>query len=232
MIPNRAAGWNYADRNQSLNFGTIFLTVGKSRIRRGREISTQIRTRESTHKTAWTLLCASHRVKWKDLPQEGYQHRESSPWKNTADLLSCLSLPPCGEWGFAEAQHARPGSPCTSPLESDRWSPQEKPVRVKAKRTREEPLCRRHPFLVLSPQASHRLLSGTECRGRQNPRVPRMVFLRLSFCRVKKWAFLLTRWRILQELKLQLTLVSQRTPRAKRCTRCLSASLRSFTPTG
>lgn len=57
---------------------------------------------------------------------------------------------------------------------------------------------------------------------------PQMVFLSWSFCRVQNLAFLITQWGVLQELflKLQLTLPSQRTPRAKRCTRrCLSASL-------
>lgn len=142
--------------------------------------------------------------------------------------FAVTSFPPCGEWGSVDdVQQAWPESPCTSSILTDIWSPQQKPVQVKAKRTRirEESLCRCCPFLILGPQASRQLLSGNKCWGRQDPHAPWTVFLRISFCWVQKSAFLITQWRVLQELllKLQLTLASQRTSRAKRCMRsCLS----------
>ena len=57
--------------------------------------------------------------------------------------FAVTSFPPCAEWGSADdAQQVWPESPCTSPILSDIWPPQEKPMQVKATKmwTREEPV--------------------------------------------------------------------------------------------
>lgn len=71
-------------------------------------------------------------------------------------------------------------------------------TRAKRMRTRAEPLCRCYPFLILTPQASHWLLSQNKCWGRQDPYVPQMVYPRLSFCQVQRLAFLITQWKVSQ----------------------------------